>query len=614
MEKEGASAAEAPAATNTTAEESIPVAKPDNAETSIHKEDPVVHVPVSTTNNNNTKRQRPKRIRKRPRSEIHSNDNLKIDTTVKRLEVNGQPLLGVDGATEQFIRVIHPYAYTFSSFAKQRWIGRTVLDIYVTEFGSYPESYYKAAIRQGRILVSDNKVDLSYKIQGKDVLTHIVHRHEPAVAVCHEGPSSTCQDEKNSLQPATNSNGKALIKVVDETDDLIILDKPGTLPIHPCGGYHRNSLTSILEGQRRTKYFNIHRLDRLTSGLVILAKSSEVAKQWSQCIRQRDCQKYYLARVHGRFPMNNLRVDRIHASNEPGAVPTDGEWSNVEDPEEEDPLDVAKERNAHGYWMTDLAEENVLGNVTIEQFAKLENPNVDQCLQQVDTIRNNSKDESGKPQSNMLWLHLACPTRISQPKNGVCEAGAFEELEGDVYLKTVKPAQTSFAVIKYDPKTDSTLVLCRPITGRTHQIRLHLQHLGHAIANDPNYGGDMFFGNEAGKDACAKARVALGYDGDSEGEHHKTPIDLNTSDVPATEQEIGQLSKVEQKDDEPVENFIKRACVWCARCQGRDIVEHNMLEFLIRSQGIWLHALQYCIGHEGKRCSYRTGLPTWANM
>jgi hypothetical protein len=90
-------------------------------------------------------RQRAKRVRKRPRSNVHSNDNLKIETTVKRLEMNGKPLLDAGGA-EQWIRVIHPYPYTFSSFAKQRWVGRTVLDIYVTEFASYPEVSSSLAI------------------------------------------------------------------------------------------------------------------------------------------------------------------------------------------------------------------------------------------------------------------------------------------------------------------------------------------------------------------------------------------------------------------------------------------------------------------------------------
>lgn len=49
----------------------------------------------------------------------------------------------------------------------------------------------------------------------------------------------------------------------------------------------------------------------------------------------------------------------------------------------------------------------------------------------------------------------------------------------------------------YDFETDTSLVECRPYTGRTHQLRLHLQLLGFPIANDPCYGGVLFYGDEA---------------------------------------------------------------------------------------------------------------------
>jgi hypothetical protein len=108
----------------------------------------------------------------------------------------------------------------------------------------------------------------------------------------------------------------------------------------------------------------------------------------------------------------------------------------------------------------------------------------------------------------------------------------------------------------------------------------------------------------------------LGFDG-SDNSYDQVAMNKNTSDSPATQDEIDRLANVAQKEDEPAEEFIKRACVWCARCNGRNMVEHSMLEFLVRSQGIWLHALQYCIGqggNKGKSCNFRTGLPSWANL
>lgn len=43
----------------------------------------------------------------------------------------------------------------------------------------------------------------------------------------------------------------------------------------------------------------------------------------------------------------------------------------------------------------------------------------------------------------------------------------------------------------------ATCVQCRPLTGRTHQLRVHLQFLGNPIANDPCYGGQLFYRDDA---------------------------------------------------------------------------------------------------------------------
>ena len=51
-----------------------------------------------------------------------------------------------------------------------------------------------------------------------------------------------------------------------------------------------------------------------------------------------------------------------------------------------------------------------------------------------------------------------------------------------------KSAHTDFVPIKYNAALDASLLVCRPITGRTHQIRVHLFHMKHPILGDPIYG------------------------------------------------------------------------------------------------------------------------------
>ena len=262
-----------------------------------------------------------KRTRKRPLSIVNAvNENLVYETKVRPLEMDGKLI----EANYKFLRTIKPYAYTYTTYAKGRWEGRTILDVYSTEYGAYPNSYYVTAISQGRILVSDTKVSTSYIIKGGDILSHTVHRHEPGVAV------------QSDVEP--------YVTVVEETDELLIVDKPGTMAVHPCGGYNMQSLvniliehyTSPLTGGKIEKLYPVHRLDRLTSGLIILGKNSSVAQTLGKCIMNRGCQKIYLARVKGKFPLKyrNLKILNQKQYTQTG-IPLHGEWDTIADDEDE---------------------------------------------------------------------------------------------------------------------------------------------------------------------------------------------------------------------------------------------------------------------------------------
>ena len=90
-------------------------------------------------------------------------------------------------------------------------------------------------------------------------------------------------------------------RIVYEDDDILVIDKPGNLCVHPSGPFYQNTLWYLL----RQTYPNIHfvnRLDRETSGLLLAAKSPEAARK----IAETDAvsNKTYLAIVHGTFDKN----------------------------------------------------------------------------------------------------------------------------------------------------------------------------------------------------------------------------------------------------------------------------------------------------------------------
>ncbi|MGM9923163.1 MAG: RluA family pseudouridine synthase [Bacillus sp. (in: firmicutes)] len=60
-----------------------------------------------------------------------------------------------------------------------------------------------------------------------------------------------------------------------------------------------------------------------------------------------------------------------------------------------------------------------------------------------------------------------------------------------------QPAVTHYKVLNYNKKADLTLIECQLDTGRTHQIRVHLSHLGHPLAGDTLYGGRPIYDRQA---------------------------------------------------------------------------------------------------------------------
>jgi len=515
---------------------------------------------------------RSERDRKKPKSK-HDQPIPVYESNVSQLQL-GNKLFNT------WVRTIAPYPFTFKSHAKKRWIGRTVLEVYQDEFRAYPNSYYLTAIEQGRILVSDVKVNINYQVKDGDILSHTVHRHEPGVAV----------------------NSSEGIDVIMETDDLVVVNKPGTMPVHQCGGYNQNSMLCVLE-PKFGKLYNINRLDRLTSGLLMLAKSSKVAQRLGNIILHRDsCEKMYLARVKGKFPMNcNMDIAKFTVE---AKIPQNGEWITRTTAKMNKKTEIVsagerKERNALGFWVTDISGD-VLQEFTLEQVFK-SSGSIEDWLGSLDSFPCTSSEKL----PNLLWFNLACPVRIAEHKDGICEGGSFAELDDEVYQQSVKPAQTAFGVVRYDEATDSTVVICRPRTGRTHQIRLHLRYLGHSIANDPNYGGDIWYGNKDGEIACQEAQMLL-------NALNNTTSDTSITDVPATEEEMETLGSLHQEEGESLANFVQKTCVWCARTRGGG-VDRAMLEFLVRSRGIWLHAIKYTlIDERGMKITYRTPAPEWS--
>lgn len=109
-------------------------------------------------------------------------------------------------------------------------------------------------------------------------------------------------------------------RVLFEDECILLVDKPGDLPVHPAGRYRQKNLLSFLIAEGFGDLFPIHRLDRETSGIVIFAKSAENARKLSFQMQKHLISKSYIAYVWGKFPERTLKAEGYLVSDESSQI------------------------------------------------------------------------------------------------------------------------------------------------------------------------------------------------------------------------------------------------------------------------------------------------------
>ena len=125
--------------------------------------------------------------------------------------------------------------------------------------------------------------------------------------------------EVELIAPATSSFAPEAIpiEIVYEDETLVVVNKPAGLVVHPAAGIHSGTLANALAyhfqqlpnaGSVRPGV--VHRLDRDTSGLMVVAKTEAALENLSDQFRARSVHKSYVALVHGRLATDSGRVDQ----------------------------------------------------------------------------------------------------------------------------------------------------------------------------------------------------------------------------------------------------------------------------------------------------------------
>jgi 23S rRNA pseudouridine1911/1915/1917 synthase len=121
-------------------------------------------------------------------------------------------------------------------------------------------------------------------------------------------------EEPEAAAPPDAVSAAAAVPVVYEDADLLVVDKPAGLVVHPAPGHRTGTLVQLLEGRVAGgadgwRAGLVHRLDRDTSGLLVLAKHEAAHAALKRQIEEREIVRRYLALVEGRPRARSGTID-----------------------------------------------------------------------------------------------------------------------------------------------------------------------------------------------------------------------------------------------------------------------------------------------------------------
>ena len=172
-----------------------------------------------------------------------------------------------------------------------------------------PHSLIEKIIRQNKIKVNKKKTKSSYRVQSGDVIdVYDLLKFKPI-------------DKKEKLKyiPKKSEISKYDDFVIEDNENFIIINKPSGTAVQ--GG--TKSFKNINDEIKKTKYFEnskpyiVHRIDKETSGILIIAKNRKFAQLFTSLFRIRKIHKTYLALVYGKVnnSMKTMRNELVYYEN-----------------------------------------------------------------------------------------------------------------------------------------------------------------------------------------------------------------------------------------------------------------------------------------------------------
>ena len=181
-----------------------------------------------------------------------------------------------------------PKSYTvdddYNDSRLDKWFKNEIINL--------PHSLLEKILRQNKIKVNKKKTKSSYRLQTGDVIEiYDISKFK-----------SVDKKEKIKYLPKKKEIGDYDDYVIEDNENFIVINKPTGIPVQSG----TKSFKNIIDILKNTKYFKnskpfiVHRLDKETSGVLIIAKNRKYAQLFTSLFRIRKIHKTYLAIVYGK--------------------------------------------------------------------------------------------------------------------------------------------------------------------------------------------------------------------------------------------------------------------------------------------------------------------------
>ena len=169
-----------------------------------------------------------------------------------------------------------------------RWIRHSI--------GKIPQSLIEKSLRSGKIKLNKKKIKSSHKIKTKDKIDFFNFEFKDKIV-----------QKKIKFQPTKEIIKSNEDQIIDNNDDFIVLNKSSGISVQGGTKSKKNHVDIFSKSEifKDTKPYSVHRLDKDTSGVFVIAKKRESAQLLTSLFRLRKVHKTYLAICHGELNKNS---------------------------------------------------------------------------------------------------------------------------------------------------------------------------------------------------------------------------------------------------------------------------------------------------------------------